>query len=1246
MKLDLGLGIRPLWLALLSLLVVGGGTAKLEEAKATGETSVRTKALNAMKKQPMRFEVSGERVVGHAKGAAIALDREGATLALRAKDRTATKLSMKVHGGADVAPVAGDELPTKINRLIGDDTSKWQRNVSTYGQVTYPSVLDGVDLVFHGEDGQLEYDFVVAPGKDASKVAMDIDGGESLSLTDDGDLAIKTAKGTIVQQRPRVYQRDAHGRAHDIKASYRINSDRQIAFNVDAYDHSKPLVIDPILGYATYLGEEGADEANGIAAAANGNAYVVGSTDEFGAFHENQFLNTGGPPAQFHEIRGAAVLPPPVQNGEGPASTNDVWVAKLDSAGRVIYLTFFGGDQSDQGRAIAVDASERVYVTGYTASFNLKTTDNAAQSDLVVDPNLGPSSNQDGFLFTLNADGSDVTYSTYLDIGTNADVNTICPDGTNHTCTFYYQDFATSIAVSGGQVYIGGVTALSQALETFPPPPPPPPVPGGANMAVDDSATGPFVTSVTAPVDGTTRGVFNATHFFGGQFASLSTGVAVANGQVFVGGSIFDSQSILDTPNGFQTVAQGNTEGFVASLSTNLSTVNWFSYFGNSGTDAVTAVAALPNGHVYVTGQLGSDSCEGTCPADAIVPVNGSVQGSSDAFVAHIDENHGLVWVRRLGGSSQDSGSSIAVDPLGHAFVTGVSRSLDFPTQPLNPRDYSGNDAFVSEVAADGQSLLLSINYGSSESDDSGSGIALSATSIHICGTTTTQIQAGGGVPTQSPLWPPVNATQPNRGDANDAFIARISNTPLTLTPPESSVVPGTDIGFVASGGIGFGYKFQVITTGSGNPTVDPNTGAYTAGDELGGDVVRVTDAIGNTATANVTVISGQGSELVLSPSVTSVPPKGTIPFKATGGTQPYNFTLITNASGGNLAGTTGVYHAGPRGTVTDRVKVTDATGQTKTAIITVTDAITITPPSASLAQNEKQTFTATGGKGAPFTWAADKGAITQNGEFTAPLENIVVTITATDSLGNVGTATVAVGGAIAITPVNPNTFPKGTIQFQAIGGAGGYKFAVITSPAAGGTIGADSGLFTAGTNGGVTETVDVKDTADRHATTTVTVGPSLTITPATANPAGNSQVQFSAAGGSGAGYAFSIETSQSGASIDGASGLYTAGPNGGQDVVKLVDSVGNEARATLNVTAAPNNGSSGGSNGGTSSGTPGSNGGPGAGSSGTTNVGVGGNGNDDSGCSVSNVRSSTPSSMAWLAVGLAILVGRRRRRS
>lgn len=1220
MKLDASL--RPLLLGVASLLLLGAPP----RAPDRDGVAKRPALPASLSRPPMRFEADGAgRFVGHARGAAIALETTGARLAVRGKDESTTLLSMRVANGRAVAPVASDLLPTKVNRLIGDDKTKWKQNVSTYGKVTYPSVLDGVDLVFHGEDGQLEYDFVVAPGKDPSEVAMDIEGGDALSLTEGGDLSISTGQGVLLQKRPRVFQRDAAGRETEVEAAYRITGDRRVAFHVADYDRTQPLVIDPVLGYATFLGGENADVATGLVTFGS-DTFVVGHTLAFSTFDSGQFVNAGGAAAVLHEIRGVGSPPTVVTDGQ------DAWVAKLDDAGRVVYLTFFGGTRNDSGSAIAVDETGRIYVTGQTASFDLKTTENAYQPDLHFSPDAPL--NRDAYLMTLNGDGSDVTYSTYLDVGSSEVMDAVCPTGgLGPTCEIHYSDDATSIAVSGGQVYIAGITERG-AFHTV--------LPAAWPTAEDPAARGVYVTSLTAPTNPLVQGERTARHLFGGGGLQAATGLTVTGGLVYVGGQICNAATMRDAPSGFQPNLHGGCDGFVAALPPSLAGVTWLSLLGGTGTDRVTGLASLPNGHVWVSGTIGAPDPFATCPADCVQPpsVNASL-GGSDGFVAHLDASRALVWLRLLGGALDDDARALAVDPLGHTYVTGYTRSTDFPTTvPMALSDAEG-DAFVSEVAADGGSLLVSAYFGSSESADFGQGIALSSAGVHLCGSTVLLPAPAAGAPAPSPLFPPLNATQPARAGGAfdyDAFIAKIASSPLVLTPATSTVVPGTEIGFVATGGVGFGYRFEVVTSGSGAPTIDPGTGHYTAGVDLGDDLVRVTDPFGNVASATVAVVSAQAAELLLSPTVTSTPPRGAIAFRASGGTLPYAFELISNASNGTISGT-GQYHAGSRGDVTDRVRVTDGAGHSKTATITVTSPITVTPGAATLAQGAKLRLSAAGGKGGPYTWTADNGgSISTDGELTGPAANVVVKVTATDALGNTGTATVAIGTAIAITPIDPETFPRGSVQFSAVGGSGGYQFAVVTAPPAGASIDPANGLFSAGPSGGVTETVDVKDSANRHATTTVRVGPSLTLAPEAATLAGNSQLQLRAAGGSGVGYGFFIESSQSGASIDNATGLFTAGPNAGEDVVRLADSAGNEARARLTVTAAPSEGGGGGK------GDGGGTGGGGQGS-GTNTVSVGSGSGSDDGCSTVTVGNAPPSSSALAGLGLGLLLATRRRR-
>lgn len=837
MKLDLCL--RPLLLAVLSVLVVGGGTSDPapESTAAKAKPADKAAVAKSFAKQPMRFETDGAgHVLGHARGASVALDADGATLAVRGKNEALVKVGMRVAGGRAVTPIVSDELITKINDLRGRDPKAWRRNVATYGKVTYPSVLDGVDLVFHGEQGQLEYDFVVAPGADPRSIALNIDG--AASLTETGDLAIEIGNGQLVQQRPRVYQRDAEGVEHDVKAGYRL-ADGKVAFNVADYDRALPLVIDPVIGWATFVGGQGNDDATDIAVA-GGNAYVSGWTSQYFGFAASDFTNQGGTAPAIKEVRGTR------GDGGPPYMGRDATVAKLDSAGRLVYLTILGGGQDDEAGAIAVDSAGRVYVTGYTESSDMTVTKNAAQPALQANTH---EVDRDAFLLALNADGSDVTYATYLDIGTNFQAGMICPDAA-FGCEFAYNDRGTSIAVvDATHVYIGGMTESAGRINV-----------DGALPAEDASETGLFVAQVTAPADTATAGAISKKVLLGGGSGGTAdgqTGIAVVGTNVFVGGQV--CAAVAGTPNGFQTAFRGGCDGFVAQLDADLKTT-WSSYLGGTGDDSVTDLAALPDGHIYVTGHIGKPTDE-ICQTPCTPPISvgsTSVQGEGDAFVAHLNPADGAAsvkWMRLLGGAYDDWATGIAVDPIGHAYVIGTTASNDFPTTPSVPRnDESFNDdAFVSELSIDGATVLLSQFYGASDSWDTGAAIALATDGIFFCGTSITLTQRDGA-PITTRAFPNTKAATQDRIAYDDEFVAKIQIDVLKLTPDGTSVAPKSVTKFTAAGGFGTGYVYDIATLNSGNGAIDKTTGDYTAGDTAGTDTVRVTDAAGNTATATITV--------------------------------------------------------------------------------------------------------------------------------------------------------------------------------------------------------------------------------------------------------------------------------------------------------------------------------------------------------------------------------------------------------
>ncbi len=933
---------RPFVLAVLSLLLIGGSEMR---------KPVRTDSVRTFSRSPLRFEpVDSGRFVAQAGKTRLTLDAHGALFD--------DDVTMRVAGGRDVTPVASSPLPTHVNRLRGSDRSQWQRNVPTYGKVTYPNVRDGVDLVFHGEHGQLEYDFVVAPGTEASDVVLEIEGGEA-TLASNGALAI----GGNVHERPRVYQGE-----REIAASYRLVDSTHVAFNIDAYDHTQPLVIDPVAGYTSFFGGLGSELVSGIATDALGNVYLAGATADYTTF-----------PAATAKVFGPAPNP----------SATDAFVAKIDPNGSLVYFTVISGSNTDSADAVAIDEQGRAVVGGWTYSDDLPTTSDAAQKKLAT---AGQPVNQDAYLFTLSADGSDLAYASYLDVGTN-DHPHACPDPT-HSCFIrhLYSDSINSIAVDAGTIFIAGRVDFAgdtdqdrlpgNDLPTFP-------VAGD----VDTSAHGSFVAAIS-------NGKIAARRFTGGG-AYGSGSVAVTGDTVFVASySCFDFNTVtVIKPGSYQDNPGGVCDGFLASFDRSLATLKWGTWLGGNEEDEIEQVVAVSPAEVYVTGTTK------TAPAQDL-----------DGYVARFDTTvngpSSLAYFEILGGAGSDSTNGIALLPNGNTIVAGSARSTEFPVA----RSTNTLAAFLIELAPNG-SVVKSTLVDGTASSDFGFRVAYAPGGPILLGDST--LLAGGGADD----FPNTKNLQPGRGGGHDAFIARIPD--------------GTD----------------------------PD------------------DPTGTTA-------------LALAPLSATVPPRGHVQLKATNGTPPYAFSFASNASGATVDNNGG-YVAGAHGAVSDQVRVTDATGQTKTASITIGPGITISPNTAAIAQNQTKTFTATGGAGEPYTWTASAGTIDASGHLKAPASNVVVVVTATDSLGNTASANVAVGAAVAITPTNPSVVAGGNISFTAFGGTGAYTYTATN----GGTIDASTGFFTAGPIAGH-ETVQVTDTAGNHASTDVTVLAGATsVTPPASTP-------------------------------------------------------------------------------------------------------------------------------------------------
>ena len=186
---------------------------------------------------------------------------------------------MKMVGANALCPVSpSDELLGKVNYFIGSDPKKWHTNIATYRKVAYRGLYKGVDLVYYGNGRQVEYDFIVRPGGDPSRIALSFTGAKKMRVAASGDLVLTLSGGEVIWRKPVVYQQEPNGARRPIAGGYAIASGGAVRFAVAKHDASRPLVIDPALAYSTYLGEGAFEYGNGIAVDGFGDAYICGST--------------------------------------------------------------------------------------------------------------------------------------------------------------------------------------------------------------------------------------------------------------------------------------------------------------------------------------------------------------------------------------------------------------------------------------------------------------------------------------------------------------------------------------------------------------------------------------------------------------------------------------------------------------------------------------------------------------------------------------------------------------------------------------------------------------------------------------------------------------------------------------------------------------------------------------------------------------------------------------------------------
>lgn len=618
-------------------------------------------------------------------------------------------LRMHLLGANPAPPMKGvDTLPGKSHYLIGNDPKRWHTNVAAYAKVQYEGIYPGIDLIYYGNPRRLEYDFVVAPGADLTAIQLAFEGlvgGHGLMplrIDPGGDLLLQTAGGKVVLNAPVIYQ--------EIKGTKRIIPGRyvllrhetqgpeietqKVGFEVASYDPTRPLVIDPVLVYSTYLGGSDWDEGNSIVVDTTGNAYITGLTKSVDFPTEN-----------------------PLQASFSGGSS-DAFIAKLDPSGTsLVYATYLGGAGQDVGRGISIDAEGNVYVAGFTESVDFPTA-NPLQASFGGVP-------FDAFIAKLDPTGSAFLYATYL--------------GGNN------EDKGFNIAVDAvGNAYVTGRTFS----DNFPTANPLQPALGSRSDA--------FLAKLNP-----TGSAFVYATYLGGNNDDEGFDIAAdSEGNSCVTGGTMSTD--FPTANPLQAAYGGGSwDAFVAKLDPLGATLIYSTYLGGKNDDIGLGIAVDLAGNAYVTG--------GTSSADfpTANPFQVSKKASWDAFVAKLAPlGSTLVYSTYLGGNDQDFGNDIAVDAAGNAYATGSTWSTTFPVANLLVSAVGfGLDAFVTKLGPSGSALVYSIYLGGSRTD-AGLGIAVDAAGdAYVTGATDSR-----NFPTAS------NPLQPKFGRGlSDAFVTKIA---------------------------------------------------------------------------------------------------------------------------------------------------------------------------------------------------------------------------------------------------------------------------------------------------------------------------------------------------------------------------------------------------------------------------------------------------------------------------------------
>ncbi len=626
----------------------GAASAARAPSSAGAGDADRQRARAAYARLALAFEANrGQfapdvRLAARAGAGTLLLGRRAATLAFAKRGAApAARLRVSFPGSASAGVVGRGRLRGTVSYLSG---SRTVAGAPTFGRAVYPGVWPGIDVAFHGTRRRLEYDVLVAPGADPGRIRLAFAGQRSMRIASNGDLLLTLPGGRVVRELAPVSFQMAGGRRRPVASRYVLTAGGGVRVAVGRHDPSRPLVVDPVLAYATYLGGRGGDtnsseQVNGVAVDAAGNAFVTGRTAS------TDFPATAG---------GAQPA-----NGGG---TTDAYVMKIDPSGTsAVYSTYLGGAGEDIGLGIAVDAAGNAVVAGGTASTNFPTTAGAPQRTF-------GGGGSDAFVTKLDPSGTAIAYSTYL-------------GGPGPAVAI--QEKGTAVDVDeAGNAFVAGF-----AFESFPTTP-------GAFATTGSTMTGAFVAKL-APAGA----LLYSTYLQGPGNTSSASAIAVgAAGNAYVTGTASSTGLFPTTPGAFQTSAKGVSDAFVTKLTADGSGLEYSTFLGGAGGDSGDAIALDGGGRAYVVGSAGLQ------PGDPFPTTPDAVRATASRTTGYLSvldaTGSALVYSTLVGGTtSSDHPRAVAVDGAGTAIVAGEANAADFPTTPgaLRPAIVAaGRDGFLS----------------------------------------------------------------------------------------------------------------------------------------------------------------------------------------------------------------------------------------------------------------------------------------------------------------------------------------------------------------------------------------------------------------------------------------------------------------------------------------------------------------------------------------------------------------------